>query len=78
VHRGHSCERVYVFSALPDGLRVVVSDGVEEAIFFWKEPWWHARIEYEGDKSEEVREGHGPAEYGEGGVGGCSVVVPCN
>lgn len=63
---------------MPDGLCVVVSDGVEEAIFFWKEPWWHTWVEYEGDKSEEIREGHGPAEYGEGSVRGCGVVVPCD
>lgn len=34
VHGRHSGEGVDILSALPDGLGVVVADGVEEAVFF--------------------------------------------
>jgi len=54
MHRRHGGEGVYVFSRLPDGLGVVVADGVEEAVLAGEESGWHARVEYEGEEGEEV------------------------
>lgn len=78
VHGGHCSECVYVFSALPDGLGVVVADGIEESVFFGEETGWHAGVEHECYEGEEVCEGHCSAEDGEGCVGGGGVVVPCH
>lgn len=40
----HGGERVDVFAAHPDGLGVVATDGVEEAVFFGEKTWRHAGV----------------------------------
>lgn len=68
MHGGHGCQGVDVFAFHPDGLPIVVADAVEESVFEGKEPWWHAGIENEDYECEEIGEGHGPADDGEGVV----------
>lgn len=76
VHRGHCGERVDVFARLPDGLRIVMADGVEEAVFGWEEARWHAGVEDEGYEGEEIRQSHGAPDGGKCGVRGRDEVVP--
>lgn len=54
VHAWHCCEGVDVLSGLPDRLRVVVADAVDEAVFAGEEPGRHAWVDDEGDEGEEV------------------------
>ena len=58
MHRWHSCQRVDIFPTHPNTLAIIVSDGIEEAIFLGEESWWHTWVEDEDYESEEVREGH--------------------
>lgn len=78
VHARHRCEAVDVLAAHPDRLRVVVADGVEEAVLFRQEPGWHAGVEDEDYECEEVGEGHGATDGGEGRMRGRQSVVPSN
>lgn len=76
VHGWHRSERIDVFPRLPDGLGVVVAHAVHETVFLREEARWHARVGDEGYEGEEVCEGHGAADYCEGGVRGRGEVVP--
>lgn len=71
-------ELVEEFAGGPDGLRVVVADRVMEAIFLVEEARRHAWEEGEYGEGEEVGEGHGAADGGEGGMVGGDEVVPCD
>jgi hypothetical protein len=76
VHAGHGGELVHVLAAHPHRLGVVVAYRVEEAVFGREQPRRHAWVDDEGQEGEEVCEGQRTPGGGEGGEGGCDVVVP--
>lgn len=53
-----------------------MADRVQEAIFWREQAGRHARVEGEGQKGKQIREGQGAADGGECGVGWGDVVVP--
>lgn len=55
-----------------------MSDGVEEAILFRQQAWWHAWEEGEGEKGEMVGQSHCSTNGREGGMIRRHIVVPGN
>lgn len=78
VEAWHGGQLVHVLPALPDGLRVVVADGVVEAVFRREQPRGHARPDAEDAEGDEVAERHCAAGGGEGGVVRGGEVVPAD
>lgn len=78
VHRGHGCQRVDIFAAHPDALRIIVSHSVEETILLRKQPRRHAGVDDKGNKGTEICECHCSAGDGEGIEGRSNVVVPAD
>ena len=66
MHGGHGGKGVDEIAAHPYGGCVVVVHRIQEAVFRGKEPWWHARVEGKCNKSEEVCNRHGAADYCKG------------
>lgn len=67
----HGGELVDRFAVHPNTFRVLLSDGVEKAVGFGEEAGWHAGVDTEGCKGEEVAKGYGTTGDGECvGIGG--------
>ena len=54
-----------------------MADRIKKAVFWWEKAWRHAWIQGECYESEEIGESKGSSGYGEGGMGGSNIVVPC-
>ena len=78
MHARHRGERVDVVARHEDAGGVVVADRVQEAVFGREQARRHAGVEGECEEGEEVGQGEGAADCGEGGEGGRDVVVPCD
>jgi hypothetical protein len=72
----HGGELVDGFAVYPDTFRVLLSDGVEEAVGFGEEAGWHAGVDAKGCEGEEVAQGHGATGDGECVGIGSFVVEP--
>lgn len=57
MHAWHCGERVDEVTGHEDGGCIVVTDGVEKAVFSWEQSGWHARVEGKCQEGEEVGEG---------------------
>lgn len=56
---------IHRLAANPDALGVLLTDGIKEVVGFGEEAGWHAWVNAEDRKGEEVTEGHGAADEGE-------------
>lgn len=77
VQRRERRELVEEFVAGVDGLGILTSDRVEEAVLFGEEARGHAWVRGEGDEAQQVGEGHHATSGGELRVSRCGIVVPC-
>lgn len=76
MHARHRGERVNIITTDPNPSGTVMADRVQEAVFGREQARGHARVEGEGQKGKQIRESHGAAEGGKGGVGWGDVIVP--
>lgn len=77
VERGESGELVEELVGGVDGLGVLSTDSVEEAVLFGQKTGRHAWVGGEDDEAEEVGQGHHATGLGELGMRRGGVVVPC-
>jgi hypothetical protein len=61
VHRGHGRKLVDKLAAHPHALSIVVSNSIEEPIFFGEQAWWHAWVNDKGHESTKVCKCQGAA-----------------
>ena len=76
MHAGHRRERIDVIPAHPDTRRVVMPHRVQEAVFPREQARRHARVEGEGQKGKQVREGQRAADGRECRMRWGDVIVP--
>lgn len=76
MHARHRGERINVFTAHPYRGSVVVSDGVEKAVFRRKQAGRHTWIKSEDKEGEKICQGQSASNGCEGGMRWGNVVVP--